>query len=164
MTAFPARNLISAAAAALILSACAEGPAAPVANGQDVAAQHETAAPLLVTFEKQFTGNFESGPWEWSGQAFVPGVGTVDLYSSIDLSRIRVNGQVLHGPVYWLLTAGGFSMEILTDGIINLQTGIVRTNGRVANGAYAGAVVHQEGQLTGLDAAGTIRIMPATAR
>jgi hypothetical protein len=156
------RMLVRTAILTCVLAACSDGPAAPAADG--FVAQHAVAASLLITFEKQFTGDFEAGPWQWSGEAVVPGVGTVELLSSIDLALLRASGQVLHAPVYWLLTAPGFSMEIRTDGIINLQNGAVRTNGRVADGAYAGAAAHQEGQLTGLDAAGSILIMPASAR
>lgn len=155
------RTLFGAACLSLAVAGCNEGPAAPAA---DLAPSFAVTAPVLISFEKAFTGDFQAGPWQWSGAATVPGVGAVDLYSSIDLSQLRATGQVLHAPVYWLLSGPGFSMEIVTDGIINLQNGAVRTNGRVTDGSHAGAAVHQEGQLTGLDAAGTIRVLPSAVR
>jgi hypothetical protein len=143
----------------VLFAACSDGPAAPMHE-----VQFATSAPVNITFEKQFTGDFAAGPWEWEGEAVVPGVGVAVLYSSIDLSQVRASGQVLHAPVYWQLTATGFSMEVITEGTINLQTGRVRTTGRVSTGDHAGAVVQQEGQLDGLDASGMIRVAPGTAR
>jgi hypothetical protein len=153
------RSPFLAVALSFFLAACADGPAAPVDGPQ-----FSMSAPIIITFEKQFTGDFEAGPWEWEGEAVVPGVGTVDLFSSIDLGQLSQSGQVLHAPILWALSRDDFELVVETYGIVNLATGSVRTNGRVASGPYTGATVHQQGQLTGLDAAGFIRIHPATAR
>jgi hypothetical protein len=144
---------------ALMTAACSDGP---FASG-DAGAQYSVAAPVVISFEKEFTGDFANGPWQWDGTAVVPGIGTATLFSSIDLSQLRATGQTLHAPVYWSITAPGFSIELLTEGIINLQTGIVRTSGRVISGNHNGATVHQQGQLDGLDASGFLRIHPASA-
>jgi hypothetical protein len=153
-------NLRITVALIVLLAGCSDGRVGPTAP--DV--QFAVSAPVVITFEKEFTGDFAAGPWEWEGEAQVPGVGKVALFSSIDLSQVSVAGQVLHAPVSWSLTAPGFSTEAVTDGTINLQTGRVRTSGRVVAGQHAGALVQQEGQLDGLDAAGFIQIMPAATR
>jgi len=152
------RALLVVAALALLSTACSDGLTAPPDGPQ-----FSTSAPIVISFTKEFTGDFAAGPWEWEGEATVPGIGAVHLFSSIDLAQLRQSGQVLHAPVHWALSDGDITIVVATHGIVNLANGIVRTNGRVVSGPYTGAAVHQEGQLTGLDAAGLIRIYPATA-
>jgi hypothetical protein len=145
----------------LALTACSDGPVAPF--DASLLLQRAPAAAVEMTFAKQFTGDFANGPWVWEGIATLPDGREAALVSTIDLAQIRAVGSVLHAPIHWTMS-GDFAMELLTEGIINLQNGIVRTNGRVLGGEYAGAAVHQEGQLVGLDASGFFRINPPAVR
>jgi hypothetical protein len=142
---------------AAALAGCAEPPLAPEPAF--------SRAPEHITFDKQFqAGESTETLLVWRGTVAVGGL-TGNLVSSIDLTApgTMQSGQTLHATVRWVAT-GDVAFEIVTTGVINFANGIVRTNGRGVSGLGAGAQVHQEGQLTGLDAAGFLRFNPATAR
>ncbi|CAN5689322.1 hypothetical protein BH23GEM9_BH23GEM9_14360 [soil metagenome] len=122
-------------------------------------------APVVITFDKQFDAVTSTETLlVWNGTVQADGM-TGDLVSSINLldAGTKQTGQVLHATVRWVAT-GDVEFEIMTSGIVNFANGAVRTNGHGLSGLGAGAVVHQEGQLTGLDAVGLLRFNPATAR
>lgn len=127
-----------------------------------------SAAPVVITFDKEFNVAASTETLlVWHGTVQANGM-TGNLVSSIDLTtpgtRLTGNDRVLHATVRWVAT-GDVEFEIVTSGIVNLVNGAVRTNGRGISGLGAGAAVHQEGQLTdGLDAAGLLRLNPASAR
>jgi hypothetical protein len=121
------------------------------------------AMPVTVAFDKVFMP--DQGPETllvWHGTATMDGVSGA-LVSSIDLTLpgTRWAGSTLHATVRWVVT-GDLEMEMETVGAVNFNNGIVRTNGQVVSGPYSGSQVHQQGQLTGLDASGFLRIQPAT--
>jgi hypothetical protein len=124
-----------------------------------------SSAPVVVTFEKQFDAAASTATLlVWQGVVEANGL-IGNLVSSIDLTApgTQQTGSVLHATVRWVAT-GDVAFEIVTTGVINFQNGAVRTNGHGISGLGAGAVVHQEGQLTGLDAAGMLRFNASTAR
>jgi hypothetical protein len=143
------------------LTGCSDGPQSP---GFEPAMQQSAGAPVIVSFQKDFTG-LDGPTMIWQGQVILPDNTTADLTSTLDTSEpgTREAGATLHATVRWVIT-GHVGMEIETRGVINLNTGLVRTNGRVVSGEWAGAQVHQEGQLDGLDASGHFRINAAATR
>jgi len=161
------------AVAAMALAACDAGDPVGPATAHHLAAIDASAAaharpasaPVIATFSKDFMPDEPPATsMVWHGTVTLDGV-TGQLVSTIDLAdpRTRWAGATLHATVRWLVT-GALEMEFETDGIVNLTNGIVRTNGRVLSGPYAGSQVHQQGQLVGLDASGFLRIHPATSR
>jgi hypothetical protein len=121
------------------------------------------AAPATMTFDKVFMPDQSSETLlVWHGTATMNGVSEA-FVSSIDLTvpGTRWVGSTLHATVLWVVT-GALETEIETVGVVNFNNGIVRTNGKVVSGPYAGSQVHQEGQLVGLDASGFLRIKPAS--
>jgi hypothetical protein len=138
------------------LTACSDGVVTP-RNGAPVM-QRSANAPLIIAFAKEFQG-LVGATMVWHGEVTLPDGSTSDLFSTIDLAEpgTREAGNTLHATVRWVIT-GSMSFEVETHGVINLRTGIVRTNGRVVAGEWAGARAHQQGQLDGLDASGFIRI------
>jgi hypothetical protein len=158
-------------ACAVMLAACdGTGPLGPgaaddgLAPAATISSAHATpAAPVVATFEKWFMP--DEGPETllvWHGSVTLDGK-TGDLESTIDLIEpgSRFAGQTLHATVRWVVT-GDLEIEFETSGVVNLNNGIVRTNGHVVSGPYAGSRVHQQGQLVGMDASGFLRIAPAT--
>jgi hypothetical protein len=166
MSAAPRPGRLSAVAPVLViglgvaLNACSDSPL-----GLEPQLQPSfSSGPVVVTFDKQFDAITSTATLlVWNGTVEVNGA-TGDLVSSIDLTEpgTKQSGQVLHATVRWVAT-GDVEFEIETSGIINFANGVVRTNGRGVSGLGAGAAVHQEGQLTGLDAAGLLRFNAATA-
>jgi hypothetical protein len=130
----------------------------------DVAAQvSPPARPATMTFDKVFMPNQGSETLlVWHGTATMDGLSGT-LVSSIDLTApgTRWAGSTLRATVRWVVT-GDLETEIETIGVVNFNNGIVRTNGKVVSGPYAGSQVHQAGQLVGLDASGFLRIQPAS--
>jgi hypothetical protein len=121
------------------------------------------ARPATMTFDKVFMPNQGSETLlVWHGTATMKGISGT-LVSSIDLTApgTRWAGSTLHATVLWVVT-GDLETEIETIGVVNFNNGIVRTNGKVVSGPYAGSQVHQQGQLVGLDASGFLRIKPAS--
>jgi hypothetical protein len=121
------------------------------------------AMPVTVAFDKVFMpGQGSETLLVWHGTATMDGVSGA-LVSSIDLTApgTRSAGSTLHATVRWVVT-GDLELEMETVGVVNFNNGIVRTNGQVVSGPYAGSQVHQQGQLVGLDASGFLRIQPAT--
>lgn len=157
----PARTRLAAVTALFALAGCSDDP---TSAGFEPTMQRSAEAPVIVSFQKDFMG-LDGPTMVWQGQVILPDNTTADLTSTLDTSEAgtREAGATLHATVRWVIT-GHISMEIETRGVINLSTGLVRTNGRVTSGEWAGARVHQEGQLDGLDASGHIRINAATTR
>jgi hypothetical protein len=121
------------------------------------------ASPVTMTFDKVFMPAQGSETFlVWHGTATLGGV-SAPLVSSIDLTLpgTRWAGPTLYATVRWEVT-GDLETVIETVGVVNFNNGIVRTNGQVVSGPYAGSRVHQQGQLVGLDASGFLRIHPAT--
>jgi hypothetical protein len=120
-------------------------------------------APVVISFEKEFDAAASTATLlVWQGVVEANGM-TGELVSSIDLTTpgTQQTGSVLHATVRWVAT-GDVAFEIETTGVINFQNGAVRTNGHGISGLGAGAVVHQDGQLTGLDAEGVLRVNTGT--
>lgn len=121
--------------------------------------------PVVIMFDKEFNaGESTETLLVWHGTVEASGL-TGDLVSSIDLTEpgTIAAGKTLLATIRWVAT-GDVEFEIVTTGVINLANGVVRSNGYGVSGLGAGANVHQQGQLTGLDAAGFLRFQPATAR
>lgn len=161
------------AVAMLALGGCADAdPLGPgtaervgVPDASAAALGRPASAPVIATFSKGFMP--EEGPETllvWYGTVTLDGV-TGALVSTIDLAdpATRWAGATLHATVRWVVT-GALEIEFETNGVVNLTNGIVRTNGRVVSGPYAGSQVHQQGQLDldRFDAHGFFRIHPAT--
>lgn len=136
------------------VSIAAFAAAIPVALTQPAAAGPD-AAPLTWTFDKCAVA-----PGVWEGTVVGPSGESEGL--TTQLTSARQSGQVLHVDFDWHV--GDTYLARLT-GTLNLNTGAVVMNGRIAEGAYVGSRVHEEGQLydaAGSCFAGTIQVMPAS--
>jgi hypothetical protein len=158
--------LLPLAAFVLILTAC-ERAATPVSP--DASALHARGhQPVEVTFEKHL--NVASSLFDpdgspivlvWNGT--VDGLPTSTLVSTIDLRTpgTRSAGRTLHATVVWEITTDDRAFTTETRGVVNFQTGLVRTNGVITDGWSSGARVHQEGRLDeNMSAVGFLRILP----
>jgi hypothetical protein len=111
--------------------------------------------PIRLSFDKT-----ASGPGTWSGS--VSGDVSGDL--STQLLSLRETGVIWHVTFDWVVD-GDAAFTARLSGTLNTSTGHVVMNGRVIDGDYLGAVVHEEGQLVNpatFQFQGVIRIMPAT--
>jgi hypothetical protein len=120
------------------------------------AAATAASDPVLMTFDKS-----TSGPGTWSGS--VSGDVTGDLRTT--LLSVTETGVIWQVKFEWFVE-GDASFTAELDGTLNTATGHVVMNGRVVEGDFFGAVVHEEGQLiepVTLHFGGLIRIMPATS-
>jgi len=120
------------------------------------AAATAASDPVLISFDKS-----TSGPGTWSGSVS----GDVNGDLSTTLLALTETGVIWHVTFDWVVD-GDASFTARLSGTLNTSTGHVVMNGRVIEGAYLDAVVHEEGQL--IDSAtlhfqGLIRIMPATS-
>jgi hypothetical protein len=157
-------TVLGMAAAALTAMAGCDGsdPLGPVPPGASAHAA-AAAAPAVATFSKDFNASESTETLlVWHGTMTL-GSQTGALVSTINLMTpgTRAAGATLHATVRWVVT-GDLEIEFETAGVVNFNTGLVRTNGRVVSGPYAGSQVHQQGQLVGLDASGFLRIHPAS--
>lgn len=144
-TASSRRGLHAAALAAVTPLMCFAAPATADA----------ASSPLTWAFDK-----CASAPGTWEGTVSGPSGGTEPLRTV--LTDIRISSEVLHVEFDWEV---GDAFVAHLAGTLNPATGDVVMNGQVAEGAYTGSQVHEEGQLS--DAArscftGTIRVMPAS--
>ncbi len=132
-------------AALLLAATLVASPAAPAAS-----------TPVRLTFAKE---NQFDGTWKGTVAGDISG----DL--TTELKAVRVSGDVWHVTFDWIIDAGEMSFTARLLGTINTATGRVVMNGRVVEGYLLGARVAERGQLVNpeADAAGKIRIMPATA-
>jgi hypothetical protein len=120
------------------------------------AAATAASDPVLISFDKS-----TSGPGTWSGSVS----GDVDGDLSTTLLSLTETGVIWHVTFDWVVD-GDASFTARLSGTLNTSTGHVVMNGRVIEGAYLDAVVHEEGQLIDpatLHFQGLIRIMPATS-
>ena len=115
-----------------------------------------SSAPVRLTFEKVNQGNAT-----WSGSVS----GDISGGLTTELKTLRVAGPIWHVTFDWIVSSGEKSFTARLKGTVNTETGRVVMNGRVVEGYLLGARVAERGQLINAngDAAGTIRIMPATA-
>lgn len=157
-------SLLAAVLVALSVAACGDAPTAipSPAAGPSLALHGDAkpAQPVRLQFEKCIVDP-ANGIWE--------GTVTGDLEGDLrtELLELRVAGIVWHVRFLWIIDAGDKSFVADLNGILNLNTGRVVMNGRVVEGYLEGARVHEEGLLVdpvNSCFAGTIRIMPATAR
>ena len=117
----------------------------------------EDNAPVYIEFAKADPdGNFI-----WNGA--VSGDVNGDLETV--LLEARQSGWILHVVFDWIVD-GDCSFTARLNGILDTQSGRVLMNGRVIEGCWQGAQVHEEGQLvnpadSGFE--GVIRIMPGSA-
>ena len=112
--------------------------------------------PVLISFDKS-----TSGPGTWSGSVS----GDVEGDLTTTLLALTDTGAIWHVTFDWVVD-GDASFTARLSGTLNPSTGSVVMNGRVIEGDYLGAVVHEEGQLIDpatLHFQGLIRIMPATS-
>jgi hypothetical protein len=112
--------------------------------------------PIQLSFDKS-----ASGPGIWSGSVS----GDVDGDLTTALLSLTETGVIWHVTFDWVVD-GDASFTARLSGTLNTSTGHVVMNGRVIDGDYLGAVVHEEGRLIDpatLHFQGLIRIMPATA-
>jgi hypothetical protein len=129
------------------------------------------AVPLLIAFPAAATAandpiqlSFDkstSGPGTWSGTV----TGDVDGDLTTTLLSVTETGVIWQVTFDWVVD-GDASFTARLSGVLNTSTGRVVMNGRVIDGDYLGAVVHEEGQLVDpstLHFQGLIRIMPATS-
>lgn len=129
--------------------------AASVLVGSVVAAS-AASDPVLMSFDKS-----TSGPGTWSGSVS----GDIDGDLTTTLLSVTETGVIWHVTFDWVVD-GNASFTARLSGTLNTSTGHVVMNGRVIEGAYLDAVVHEEGQLIDpaiLHFQGLIRIMPATS-
>jgi hypothetical protein len=140
----PTINLFSAALMAAILL-FASAAAATAAND-----------PVRLSFDKT-----ASSPGFWSGT--VSGDVTGNL--ATELLSVTETGVIWHVTFDWVVD-GDAAFTARLSGTLNTSTGHVVMDGRVIDGDYLGARVHEEGHLidpTTLRFQGLIQIMPATA-
>jgi hypothetical protein len=138
----------------LPIAALALAAAAPVALIQPAAATPDSA-PLIWTFDKCAV---TEGVWQ--GMAQGPTGAGEPLETR--LTGLRQTDSVLHVDFDWQV---GDTYLARLSGILNLKTGAVVMDGRVAEGQYAGSRVHEEGQLYDAENscfAGTIQVLPAS--
>ena len=112
--------------------------------------------PVRITFDKS-----TSGPGTWSGSVS----GDVEGDLSTTLLSLTTTGVIWQVTFDWVVD-GDSSFTARLSGTLNTSTGHVVMNGRVIEGDYLDAVVHEEGQLIDpatLHFQGLIRIMPATS-
>ncbi len=112
--------------------------------------------PLRLTFDKS-----TSGPGVWQGTVS----GDVDGNLDTTLLSVTETGVIWHVTFDWVVD-GDSSFTARLSGTLHTSTGHVVMNGRVIEGDYLGALVHETGQL--IDPAtlrfqGLIQIMPATS-
>jgi hypothetical protein len=147
---------------ALVLAGCADAPA-PLAPDPAAAAAAEARSAASAPVRLEFAKCILDPAGVWTGE--VSGDVAGDLRT--ELTELRVAGPIWHVRFNWIVFAGAQSFVADLSGILNTNTGRVVMNGRVAEGYLQGAQVHEEGQLVDAENscfAGTIRIMPATAR
>jgi hypothetical protein len=112
-------------------------------------------AALVIPFEKHWVA-----PGHYVGTAC--GGGAIDM----QLSDSSVTGNVQHFTATVQLACASGTLTAVLDGSFNFSTGKTVLNGMVADGWLAGAQVHEEGQLVGLDPltfVGTFQLMPGSA-
>jgi hypothetical protein len=112
-------------------------------------------AAIVIPFEKHSVG-----PGHYVGTACDGG--TIDM----QLSNSSVAGNVQSFTATVQLALPGRSLTAVLDGSFNFSTGKTVLNGVVVDGWLAGAQVHEEGQLVGLDPVtfvGTVQLMPGSA-
>jgi hypothetical protein len=158
--------ILSLTACFITLAAC-ERAASPV-SAEDTPFLAMAKRPVEVAFEKQlnlaasqFDGDGNPIVLVWNGT--VDGLPGSDLVSTIDFQTpgTRSAGKTLHATVVWEISTPDGTFVAETEGVVNFQTGLVRTNGIVTAGLRAGARVHQEGRLDDqLSAVGFLRILP----
>lgn len=121
------------------------------------ASAYSDSDPVRIRFDKSAVAE---GVWNGSVSGDVSGDLTTRLQS------LRVEGVIWHVVFTWEIDAGPDSFTALLSGTLNTDTGRVVMNGRVVEGKWLGAQVHEEGQLidpASLRFQGDIRIMPETA-
>jgi hypothetical protein len=119
------------------------------------AAATAASDPVRISFDKS-----TSGPGTWSGTVS----GDVDGDLTTTLLSVTATGVIWHVTFDWVID-GDASFTARLSGTLNTSTGHVVMNGRVIDGDFLGAIVHEEGQLidaTTLHFQGLIRLMPAT--
>ena len=113
-------------------------------------------AAVVISFEKHWIA-----PGHYVGTACDGG--TIDM----QLSNSSVTGNVQQfTATVQLACAGRGALTAVLDGSFNFSTGKTVLNGTVVDGWLAGAQVHEEGQLVGLDPftfVGTVQLMPGSA-
>ncbi len=155
-------SLLAAVLVALSVAACGDAPTAiPSPAAAPSLALHASAVPAQPVRLQFHKCAVDDGIWE--------GEVTGDLEGDLrtELLELRVAGIVWHVRFLWIIDAGDKSFVADLNGILNLNTGRVVMNGTVVEGYLEGARVHEEGLLVdpvNSCFAGTIRIMPATAR
>jgi hypothetical protein len=114
-----------------------------------------SSGAIVISFEKHSVG-----PGHYVGTAC--GGGTIDM----QLSDSSVTGNVQHFAATVRLACSGMALTAALDGSFNFSTGKTVLNGLVVDGSLAGAQVHEEGQLVGLEPltfVGTVQVMPGSA-
>lgn len=114
-----------------------------------------STSAVVIPFEKHWIG-----PGHYVGTACDGG--TIDM----QLSNSSVTGDVQHFTAIVQLACGERALTAVLAGSFNFSTGKTVLNGAVVDGWLAGAQVHEEGQLVGLDPltfAGTVQLMPGSA-
>jgi hypothetical protein len=114
-----------------------------------------SSAAIVIPFEKHWVG-----PGHYVGTAC--DAGTIDM----QLSDSTVTGNEQHFKATVQLTCSAGSLTAELAGRFNFSTGKTVLNGSVVDGWLAGARVHEEGRLVGLDPftfVGTVQLMPGSA-
>lgn len=115
-----------------------------------------TQAPIILEFEKAAVG-----PGHYQGT--VEGGGTIEMW--LFDSSVIGNTQHFSALVEVAGSTGG-SFTAVVSGQINFSTGRVVLNGTVTGGSLAGARIHEESQLVGVDPfrfVGSVQVMPASS-
>jgi hypothetical protein len=99
-----------------------------------------SSAVIVIPFEKHWVG-----PGHYVGSACDGG--TIDM----QVSNSSVTGNVQHFAATVQLTLPGRSLTAVLHGSFDFSTGTTVLNGTVVEGWLAGAQVHEEGQLVGVD-------------
>jgi hypothetical protein len=127
-----------------------------VAVAVSAAAAPAANAPVDVTFVKiAVTADYYAGT---TGDG-----GTIEMW----VSNRSVTGNMQHFDVTLRASlSGDRSFTAMLEGTFNFSTAKTLLNGTVTEGWLAGAQVHEQGQLAGLDPltfTGTLRLLPASA-
>lgn len=110
---------------------------------------------IVIAFEKHAVGSGHYVGTACNG-------GTIDM----QLSNSSVTGNVQHFAATVRLACASGALTAVLDGSFNFSTGKTVLNGTVVDGWLAGAQVHEEGQLVGVDPfafVGTVQLMPGSA-
>ena len=114
------------------------GPPAPDVSVNPV------PAPLHFDYVKVETGG---GTSQWTGSVTGDITGTLNTQASL----VRVAGPIWHLSTIWQVTKSPYDFDATLVGTLDTRSGALKLNGYVTSGSFAGARIHNVGQVTAVD-------------